>query len=78
MLDTVKLYTDMWKLEVNVIKTKMIVFRNSGKIKRYEKCFYNDVELDIVDVLTYLCVDFKFNCKFDCIQNSITTKGQKM
>ena len=65
MLDTLNLYTDKWKLEVNVSKTKMVVFRNGGKIKyyRYKKCFYDDVGLDIVDVLTYLGVNFKFNGK---------------
>ena len=64
MLDTLNLYTDKWKLEVNVNKTKMVVFINGGKIKfkYYEKCFYNDVELDIVDAFTYPGVDFKFKC----------------
>ena len=41
------------------------------------KNVYNDVELDIVDVFTYLGVDFKFNGKFDCTQNSIATKARK-
>ena len=35
MLDTLNLYTDKWKLVVNVSKTKMVVFRNGGKIKYY-------------------------------------------
>ena len=79
MLDTLNLYTDKWKLEVNVNKTKMVVFINGSKIKfkYYEKCFYNDVELDIVDAFTYLGVDFKFKGKFDCTQNSIATKAIK-
>mgnify|MGYP003692219905 FL=1 len=32
MLDTLNLYADKWKLEVSVSKTKMVVFRNGGKI----------------------------------------------
>ena len=47
----------------------MVVFRNGGKIIYYEICFFNDVELDIVDVFTYLGVDFEFNGKFGCTQN---------
>jgi hypothetical protein len=31
MLDTLKSYSEHWKLEVNVSKTKMVVFRNGGK-----------------------------------------------
>ena len=38
--------------------------------------FLYDVELDIVDAFTYLGVDFKFNGKFDCTQNSITTNSE--
>ena len=60
-----------------IVKQRWLIFRNSGKIKYYEKCLYNDVELDIVDVLTYLGVDFKLNGKFDCTQNSIVTKARK-
>ena len=79
MLDTLHLYTDKWKLEVKVSKTRMVVFWNGGKIKyyMYKKWFYNDVGLDIVDVFTYLGVDFKFNGKFDCTQNLIATKARK-
>jgi hypothetical protein len=58
MFDTLKSYSEHCK-EVNVIKTKMVVFRNGGKVKHVEKCFYDNVEL--VDVFTYLGVDFKYN-----------------
>lgn len=38
MLDTLKAYTDRWKLEVNVSKTKMVVFEIGGKINSSVKC----------------------------------------
>lgn len=53
----------------------MVVFRNVGKIKSSEKCFfYDNTELENVDVFTYLGVNFKYNGKFDSTQNSIQAK----
>lgn len=54
MLDTQKAYTDSWKLEVNVSKTKMVVFRNVGKIKSSEKCFFMITQSS--KMLTYLLI----------------------
>lgn len=67
MLDILKVYIDSWKLEVNVSKIKMVVFWNGGKIKSFEKCFYDNIEFEIVDVFIYFGVNFKYNGKFDFI-----------
>lgn len=56
----------------------MVGFRNGGKINSSEKCLYDNTELEIVDVFTYLGFNFKYNGKFDCIQNSIATQAKKM
>lgn len=55
----------------------MVGVRNGGKINSSEKCFYDYTELEIVDVFTYLGFNFKYNGKFDCIQNSIATQAKK-
>lgn len=39
--------------------------------------FFYNTELEIVDVFTYLGFNFKYNGKFDCIQNSIATQAKK-
>jgi hypothetical protein len=33
MLDSLSNYTKEWKLKVNVQKTKIVVFRNGGKLE---------------------------------------------
>lgn len=55
----------------------MVGFRNGGKINSSEKCFFDNTELEIVDVFTYLGFNFKYNGKFGCIQNSIATQAKK-
>lgn len=42
-------YCKTWGLEVNVDKTKIVVFRQRGLIKRDEKWFYNDNEIEVVN-----------------------------
>lgn len=47
------------------------------KLIALKNVFYDNTELEIVDVFTYLGVIFKYNGKFDCIQNSIATQAKK-
>ena len=40
LLDKLKLYCQKWKMKVNTDKTKVIVFRNRGYLRAYEKWFF--------------------------------------
>ena len=48
MLDTLYDYCNEWKLEVNEQKTKIVVFRNGGKLRNTENWSYNGYYIDIV------------------------------
>lgn len=48
------------------------------KLIALKNIFYDNTELEIVDVFTYLGFNFKYNGKFGCIQNSIATQAKKM
>ena len=50
MLNTLYSYTTKWNLTVNVEKTKIVIFRNGGKIRSDEKWFLNGENIRIVDV----------------------------
>ena len=54
MLNSVHSYTDEWSLRVDVEKTKVVVFRNGGKIHHNIHWIYNNVELEIVNEFKYL------------------------
>lgn len=49
MLDTLYEYTSKWPLSVNTSKTKIVAFRNEGKVNANEKWFYDNKEIEIVD-----------------------------
>ena len=39
--------------------------------------FYNDVQVDVVDKFTYLCVILNFNGKFSVDQKHVAEQGRK-
>jgi len=53
-------YTIKWGLEVNIDKTKAMVFRKLGGLKWDEQWTYNGVALDIVNDFNYLGVVFNY------------------
>ena len=53
-------YCKLWKLDVNVSKTKVMVF-SKRKNRQNHRFVLNDKTLDIVDFFTYLGINFKFN-----------------
>ncbi|KAK6178182.1 hypothetical protein SNE40_012992 [Patella caerulea] len=56
-------YCNIWKLDINTSKTKVIVF-SRGKIRNKPKIMYGDVLLDVVDDYTYLGIVFNYNGSF--------------
>ena len=77
MLNSVHSYTDEWSLRVNVEKTKVVVFRNGGKIHHNEHWIYDNVELEIVNEFKYLGLLFNYNGKFLNMQKHAAEQGRK-
>lgn len=57
-------YCNTWKLEVNIAKTKVVVF-SKGKIRNIPVFTYGGLNLDVVDDFSYLGVKFNYNGKFN-------------
>ena len=51
-------YCQRWKRMVNINKTKVIVFRNSGRLTALTNLYYNNGELEIDGKFTYLGIVF--------------------
>ena len=54
LINTLDLYYAKWGLSLNMNKTKIIVFRNGGKIKQNEKWYYRGKMLEVVSFYKYL------------------------
>lgn len=79
MLNTLQEYTEYTNgTRCNVNTTNTAVIQNSRKINCSEKSFYFNTELEIVDVLTYLRVQFKYNGIFDGTQTHLQQKRKNV
>ena len=56
-------YCHLWKLKINVSKSKVTVF-SRGKIRNRPEFSFGENKLDVVDHYKYLGVSFNFNGKF--------------
>ena len=57
-------YCDMWNLQINVSKTKDLVF-SRGKIRNKPEIYFGDQILDVVYSYTYLGITFNYNDTFN-------------
>ncbi len=57
-IDQLETYSDEWNLAVNRSKTKVIVFKNGGKLSKREKWIYKGEKLETTNVYKYLGVYF--------------------
>ena len=62
-LDAVFSFCKLWYLELNISKTKVIIFLR-GKVRKHIKFAFDGTELEVVDQYTYLGVTFNYNNTF--------------
>ena len=63
-LKALESFCQKWGMEVNLAKTKVIVFRNGGKLSSKEKFLYNGKTIDIVTHYKYLDIVFNSRLKW--------------
>ena len=69
-------YCGMWKLNINVSKTKITVF-SRGKIRKIPKFFFGENELEVVGQYKYLGLIFNYNGKFTEAKKQLVVKGNR-
>lgn len=69
-------YCQMWKLEVNVEKTKIIVF-SKRKVKQNMNFHISGKSIEIVNSYTYLGTIFNYNGNFCSARKKIVDQAQK-
>ena len=76
LLDKLLIYCNKWNIEVNINKTKVVVFKN-GWQPVTAKFFYNNEELEIVDSYIYLGMLIHCNGKFLKTQKRLALQGSR-
>ena len=65
-----KNYCDLWKLNINVFKTKITIF-SRGKTRNIPKFQCGETQLEVTDQYKYLGLIFNFNGKFTKAKKTI-------
>ena len=64
-------------LEVNLDKTKIIVFRKGGFLGKHEKWYYNNIPVEIVNEYNYLGITFSTKMSFTNASIPLIAKAKK-
>ena len=75
-LDAMKTYCDMWKLQVNSAKTKVIIFSRS-KNRNNEDFYYDNSKLENMEDFSYLGIKFSCKGKFDKAKKHLCDQARK-
>ena len=75
-LNTMKDYCSMFDLEINIDKTKVMIF-SRGKLRKSYYFNYGDQNIEVVNEYNYLGLVFNYNAKFNVAKNNSYQKGSK-
>ena len=75
-LNTMKDYCSMFDLEINIDKTKVMIF-SRGKLRKPHYFNYGDQNIEVVNEYNYLRLVFNYNAKFNVAKNNLYQKGSK-
>ena len=70
-------YCTRWKLKINVLKTKVMVFRKGGILPKDISFYYQGCQIEIVQSFKYLGVVFTVGGSFSEAQNTLAGQAQK-
>lgn len=76
-LNNLESYCDKWNLQVNVAKTKIVVFRKGGILGKYEKWTYKGEDIEIVNSFNYLGIVLSSGGAFIKATNTLSGKALK-
>ena len=74
LIDKLHLYCNKWGLTVNTDKTKVMVFRKGGILKKTEKWYYGGSQINVVPYFKYLGATFSSSANW---ARNITVMGEQ-
>ena len=75
-LDAMQSYCNIWKLNINNSKTKIVIL-SRGKVRKYPKFNLGNSSIDVIDNFTYLSIVFNYNGKFGNANKNVFNKASR-
>ena len=76
-LDKLNTYCDKWNLDINVEKTKIMIFNKSGRMLKQHKFLINNTHISATDTYKYLGTIFKPSGSFSATVKHLSNKATK-
>lgn len=77
-IDTLKRFCNEYKMVVNVIKTKVMVFRRGGPLSKRETWLYDGNVLEVVNGFQYVGLLFSTKISFYRMAEELSRKGKRV
>ena len=77
LADHLSSFCKRWKMRVNIDKTKVIVFRNGGYLRHYEKWFIDGVQIEVVSAYKYLGIVFTPKLSWSKAKHTLALQARK-
>lgn len=77
IIDVIAAFCLKWGLVVNLLKTKLMVFRGGGPLRQNEKWFYNGTKLETVSCYKYLGSLFTPKLVWSACQKSLCAQAKR-
>ena len=77
LLNALSVYCDMWDLEVNIDKTKALVFRNGGITKKNERWVYKESSIETVPYYNYLGLKISSRGSWSVAADTLANQANK-
>ncbi|MEW8546871.1 MAG: reverse transcriptase domain-containing protein [Candidatus Thiodiazotropha sp.] len=77
LINRLENYCNEFKLKINMDKTNIIVFRNGGYLRSYEKWFFGDIPVKVVTYYKYLGLVLSSRLSWYVCQKTLAEQGSK-
>ena len=77
LADHLSSFCKRWKMKVNIDKTKVIVFRNGGYLRHYEKWFIDGAQIEVVSAYKYLGIVFTPKLSWSKAKHTLALQARK-
>ena len=77
LLDMLSVFCKRWGLAINLNKSKIMVFRRGGILKRCEKWYFNGKNVEVVSQYKYLGVLFTTMLSWSSSQRNLAAQARK-
>ena len=77
-LNILSTYCEIYKLQVNIHKTKVLIFKKGCQLSRRDKWYYNGRVLETVNGFSYVVVHFTNNFSMYKMAESASIKAKRV